>query len=86
MELQPPSMDLSGEVRASAKEAAQKFRRKLEILGDITSEASSAFFDDNESRELVLVGEAFKMRERRSKSFVRLPTAIGALTVRLSSK
>jgi HEAT repeat protein len=48
-------------VRNAAKEATEKLARKLELMGHIISESKAEALSDNESRELFLVGEAFKI-------------------------
>jgi HEAT repeat protein/predicted ATPase len=53
--------DVAKEVRDVAKEAAEKILRKVEIIGRLTSEQTVSFLKDNESRELFLVGEAYKI-------------------------
>ncbi|HEY0722948.1 MAG TPA: HEAT repeat domain-containing protein, partial [Pyrinomonadaceae bacterium] len=49
------------QVRAVAKTAAEGFARKLELLGNIQSNVASPPLNDNESRELFLLGETFKI-------------------------
>lgn len=53
--------DSDREIRATASEAAEKFARKLELLGHFIAEGLAQPLNDNESRELFLVGEAFKV-------------------------
>jgi HEAT repeat protein/energy-coupling factor transporter ATP-binding protein EcfA2 len=53
--------DKSINVRKAAKEAAEKLARKLELLNHFISEGTASTLSDNESRELFLVGEAFRV-------------------------
>ncbi|MCA1568646.1 MAG: HEAT repeat domain-containing protein [Acidobacteria bacterium] len=53
--------DYDSDVRDAAREASEKFARKLELLGYSTTEDTVQTLSDNESRELFLVGEAFKV-------------------------
>ena len=53
--------DENNNVRDAAKEAAEKFARKLELLGHFITEGTTQRLSDNESRELFLVGEVFRV-------------------------
>jgi HEAT repeat protein len=53
--------DEDGEVRQAAKEAADKFARKLEVLGQVVAAGGATPLSDNESREGVLVGEVTRI-------------------------
>jgi hypothetical protein len=48
-------------VRSVAKIAKENLARKLELLGRAVSEGTEATLTDNESNELLLVGETFKV-------------------------
>jgi HEAT repeat protein/energy-coupling factor transporter ATP-binding protein EcfA2 len=48
-------------IREVAREAAEKYERKLEILGYLTREGSSEPSSDNKSLEQVLIGEVYKI-------------------------
>jgi HEAT repeat protein len=53
--------DSDGAVRDAAKFASEQLARKLELLGRVVSEGTASTITDNESSELFLVGEAFKV-------------------------
>jgi Domain of unknown function (DUF4365) len=68
-------MDEDSSVRDTAKEAAAKFVRKLELLGQFATEGTEEPLSDNESRELYLVGEAFKIAAQAGHIFRPTPNS-----------
>jgi HEAT repeat protein len=53
--------DPVGEIRTAAAEAKERFARKLKLFGHFIPEGTAQNLSDNESRELFLIGEAFKV-------------------------
>lgn len=67
--------DPEREVRDAAKDAAERFARKLELLGYQVEECIADALRDNESRELFLVGEAFKVSSQAGYIFRPMPNS-----------
>jgi len=62
-------------VRVAANEAAKKFALKLEFFGYTVSESTSRSLSGNESRELFLVGEAFRVTAEAGHIFRPTPNS-----------
>src|SRR5205814_1522832 len=65
--------DQENEVRHAAKDAAERFARKLELLGYQIQEQIELALKDNESRDLFLIGEAFKVAAGAGHIFRPIP-------------
>lgn len=61
------------EIRIAAAEAKEKFARKMELLDHFSAEGTAQPLSDNESRELFLVGEAFKVAAEAGHIFRPTP-------------
>lgn len=72
---QSAQTDKNSKVRKAAKEAAEKFARKLELLGHSICDDAGRPSGDNESRELFLVGEAFKVAAEAGHIFRPIPNS-----------
>lgn len=67
--------DRSDEVRRVAREAHARYKRKLELFGHFIAEGPARPLSDNESRELFLVGEAFKVAAEAGHIFRPTPNS-----------
>jgi HEAT repeat protein len=65
--------DPDNSVRDAAKEATEKFARKLEVLGHFIAEGTTTPLSDNESREGVLVHEVGKIAFEAGQIFRPTP-------------
>lgn len=63
------------EIRIAAAEAKEKFTRKIELLGHFSTKGTAQPLSDNESRELFLVGEAFKVVAEAGHIFRPVPNS-----------
>jgi len=63
------------EVRTAAKDASDRFARKLELFGVRIEECIAQALRDNESRELFLLGEAFRVVAQAGHIFRPMPNS-----------
>lgn len=67
--------DPAEETRAAATEAKEKFARKLELFGHFMAEGAARPLGDSESRELFLLGEAFRVAAEAGHIFRPTPNS-----------
>lgn len=68
-------LDMSPSFRRAATDEARKFARKLELLGHFITTGTVQPLSDNESRELFLVGEAFRVAAEAGHIFRPTPNS-----------